>query len=89
LLLNTTQSTIQKKDKFPNKNIFLKETCETAIETMKNSPDSSGMVADWVGADPCVCPQRRQATIRTDSRTKWNDEALNLSLLKKKIEIRN
>jgi len=33
-----------------------------------------------VVADPCVCPAR-QATIRTDSRTRRDDEAPNSSLL--------
>jgi len=56
----------------------------TSIETMKNSPDRSGMVAERVGADPCVCLKRRQATIRTDSRTRRNDGATNLALQKKK-----
>jgi len=44
------------------------------IESIQNRPDGSGMVADWVGADPCVCPQRRPATIRTNSGTFRNDE---------------
>jgi len=45
------------------------------------------MVVVWwrlgVGAAPCVCPQRRPATIRTDSETLHHDEAINRSLLKK------
>ena len=52
---------------------------------MKNSPDSSGMVA--VGADPCVCPQRRQATIRTNSGPKRKNEANTIVSKKKKNSI--
>jgi len=43
-------------------------------KTMQNRPDGSGMVAERVGADPCVCPQRRQATIRTNSGPFHDDE---------------
>jgi|GEM_PF-4135788 len=49
---------------------------------MKNRPDSSGMVAWLVGADPWVCPKRMQATIRTDSRDFRHDEAIKRSLQK-------
>jgi len=44
------------------------------VKTIQNRPDGSGMVAVWVGADLCVCPKRRQATIRTDSGTFLYDE---------------
>ena len=50
------------------------------IEAIQDRLDSSGMVA--VGADPCVCPQRRQATIIADSQTMLCDEATNRSLQK-------
>jgi len=57
------------------------------VKTIQNSPDSSGMVA--CRGNPLWLPglKRRQATIRTDSGPKRNDEALYLSLQIKKMSL--
>ena len=55
-------------------------TMENTVETIQNSPDSSVMVAFGRGRQ-WVCPQRWQATIVANSRTKHNNEAPNSPLL--------